>query len=176
MFEDQETPRSKADLLGRIDTAWTSLQQFIDGTDEKLLTEPVDAEGWAVKAHLSHLAAWERAMLFLLQGRPRHEGLGVSEQLYLNDDVDAVNAAIYEQTKDRSLDEAVADLRTTHEQLIWEIEARSDTDLQQPYSYFLPDEPGEESGEPIILRLAGNTYEHYEEHRDWMEAIIAKGA
>ncbi len=174
--QDQDTPRSKADLLGRIDAAWTSLQQFIDGTDVKQLTEPVDAEGWSVKDHLSHLAAWERSMLFLLQGRPRHEGLGVSEQLYLADDVDALNAAIHDQTKGRSLNEAVADLRTTHEQLIGEIEARSDTDLQQPYSYFLPNEPGEESGEPIMLRLAGNTYEHYEEHRDWMEAIVAQGA
>lgn len=175
MSEDQEPPHDKAELLGRIDAAWTSLQQFIDGTDPKWLTEPVDAEGWSVKDHLSHIAAWERSMLFLLQGRPRHEGLGVSEQLYLNEDVDAINAAIYDQTKGRSLDETVAELRTTHGQLIGQIAARSDSELQQPYSYFLPDEPGEESGEPIMLRLAGNTYEHYEEHRAWMEAIVAQG-
>jgi hypothetical protein len=176
MAEDAgQPPRDKADLLARIDASWTALQGFIDGTDPMKLTESRDAEGWSVKDHLSHIAAWERSMLYLLQGRPRHEGLGVDEQLYLDGGFNEINAAIHDQTTDRSLDEALADLRWTHEQLLDQIDRLTDADLRQTYSHFLPDEPGDETGEPILGRLAGNTYEHYDEHRDWMESIATQG-
>jgi hypothetical protein len=173
MAEDGE-PRDKADLLGRIEISWTALQSFIDATDPVKLTESRDAQGWSVKDHLSHIAAWERSMLYLLQGRPRHEGLGVDERLYLEGGFDEINAAIHDQTKGRTFDEALADLRWTHEQLLGQLDRLSDADLRQPYSYFLPAEPGEETGEPIMLWLAGNTYEHYDEHRGWMEPLAVQ--
>lgn len=171
MAEDQG-PRDKADLLARIESSWAALESVIGGADPVKLTESRDAEGWSVTDHLSHIAAWERSMLYLLQGRPRHEGLGVDKQLYLDGGFDEINAAIHDQTKDRSLDDALADLRWTHEQLLSQLDRLSDADLRQTYSHFLPDEPGQETGEPILLRLAGNTYEHYDEHRGWIEALV----
>lgn len=175
MTDETERPvRDKAELLARIEPSWTELQRFIARTEPEKLTEPLDAEGWSVKDHLSHIAAWERSMLYLLQRRPRHEGLGVSEELFLADDLDALNAAIHDQTKDRSLDEALADLRWTHEQFLAEIDRHPDASLQQPYSHFLPHEPGDEKIAPVMGWLAGDTYEHYDEHRGWMEAIAAQ--
>lgn len=47
-------------------------------------------------------------------------------------------------------------------------------DLFRTYSYFQPDEPGEDSGRPIIAWIIGNTYEHYDEHRAWIEELIAR--
>ncbi len=163
-MSDADGPRDKADLLARIDASWTSLQGFIDSTDPESLTAVRDAEGWSVADHLSHIAAWERAMLYLLQGRPRHEGLGVDERIYLDGGFDELNAAIRDQTKDRSLDEALADLRWTHEQFLGQLDRLTDGDLRQPYCHFLPDEPGADTGEPILWRLCGNTAEHFAEH------------
>lgn len=168
-------PRDKADLLAQIEASWTRLQRFVDETDASRLTESRDAHGWSVKDHLIHLAAWERSNLYLLRGQPRHEGLGVDEHLYLHGGIDQINAAISEQTSDRSLDEALADLRGTHEQLLSQLDRLSNADLQRPYSHFLPDEPGSDSGEPILLQVAVGTYDHFEEHRPWMEAIVAEG-
>ena len=48
----------------------------------------------------------------------------------------------------------------------------SDADLRKTYSHYQPDEPGEDSGEPIMRWVAGNTYEHYAEHQEWIEALI----
>jgi hypothetical protein len=174
MAEDgRRPPRNKDELLARIEPSWRELQRFLAETDASTLTESRDAEGWSVQDHLSHIAAWERSVLFLLRGRPRHEGLGVDEDLYLHGGFDEINAAIHEQTKSRSLDETLTDLRWTHEQFLEQLDRLSDAELQQPYAHFLPDEPGEDSGEPVLTKLAGNTYEHYDEHREWMEAIAA---
>lgn len=46
-----------------------------------------------------------------------------------------------------------------------------DADLLKTYSEFQPDQPGEDSGAPIIGWIADNTYEHYAEHQAWVEAL-----
>lgn len=170
----QSEPRDKTELLAQIDASWTTLQRFIDETGSARLTESRDAEGWAAKDHLAHIAAWERSMVFLLEGRPRHEGLGVDERTYLDGDEDTINAEIQRQTSDRALDEVLADLRGTHQQLVGQIAALSNEDLRRTYAHFLPDEPGEEAGAPILDRLVGNTYEHYDTHRGWMETLVSQ--
>ena len=48
----------------------------------------------------------------------------------------------------------------------------SDEDLFKTYSYYQPDEPGDDSGDPILNWIMGNTYEHYAEHQAWIEALL----
>ncbi|GAB4335609.1 MAG: hypothetical protein Kow0010_23150 [Dehalococcoidia bacterium] len=38
---------------------------------------------------------------------------------------------------------------------------------------YLPDEPGEETGAPIVGWIAGNTCAHYEEHLAWISDLVA---
>jgi uncharacterized protein (TIGR03083 family) len=167
----QGPPESKPDLLARIDRAWADLQATIATNSPKQLTLPTDASGWTAKDHLAHLTAWERSMVFLLQHRARHEGLGVSESLYLTGDEDAINASIQEQTRDLPLDQVLAELAATHKELLALVRELPESELRQPYSYFLPDEPGIDSGEPIIWRISGNTDEHFDLHRGYIERI-----
>jgi uncharacterized protein (TIGR03083 family) len=166
-------PRDKTDLLARIERSWAELERTIGRLGDAQLTGPRDGGGWAVKDHLAHLAAWERSMAYLLRGRPRHEGLGVDERTYLEGDEDEINDAIFRLGRDRPLPETLADWRETHRQLLATLAGLGDADLQKTYSDYLPDEPGEETGEPIVGRLAGNTYEHYDQHRGWIEALVA---
>src|SRR5687767_977074 len=109
---------TKAELMSEIESSWSNLNTALDRLREAQLTEPKDDNGWAVKDHLAHLAAWERSMVYMLQGKPRHEGLGVDEELYLNGDDDEINAAIQERTKDMPPAEALAELRNVHNQLM----------------------------------------------------------
>ena len=39
----------------------------------------------------------------------------------------------------------------------------TDANLLKTYSYYQPDEPGEDSGSPIVGWITGNTYYHYDE-------------
>ena len=40
------------------------------------------------------------------------------------------------------------------------------------YAHFLPDEPGEGEGPPIIDKIYGNTTYHYREHLEWMQVQL----
>lgn len=167
------TPRNKTDLEARIDQSWSQLEGAIDGLSEAQLTEPRDKAGWNAKDHLAHVAAWERSMVYLLQGLPRHEGLGVEESVYLDGSEDEINAVIQEASKNLALTEVRAVLRATHEQLRTLVAAMSGEDLRKTYSQFLPNEPGEDDGRPILARISGNTDTHFDTHRGYIEKIVA---
>lgn len=172
MSREAGPPRSKSELEHRLDASWDRLQRRVGEFDAEQLDGPADPAGWTAKDHLAHLAAWERSIVYLLQSRPRHEGLGVEESVYLEGDDDAINAVIQAATRDLPLTDVLAVLRSTHEQLRSLVAGMSDEDLRQPYSHFLPDEPGRDDGEPILGRISGNGDAHFAEHLGYIEVIV----
>lgn len=167
------TPTTKAAYLAELTTAHDELQAALAQWTPQQLTGPTDAAGWTINDHLLNLNAWEHSVVSLLNHQPRHEGLGVPEALYLAHDTDAINAAILKQNHHYSPAEAQALFADTHQQLLNTLTTLTDDDLQQTYTYYLPDEPGDDDGTPILARLRGNTSEHYREHLPWMQAIAA---
>lgn len=167
-------PQSKDDLERRLDQSWSRLERRLEALDARQLTGPTDPAGWTAKDHLAHLAAWERSMVYLLQGRPRHEGLGVDEAVYLDGNDDAINAVIQAATKDLPLADVQAVLRSTHQELRSLVASMGVEDLRQPYSHFLPDEPGEDDGRPIIERISANGDAHVDTHLGYIEVIVAR--
>ncbi len=165
--ESQPLPKDKAELIERIRRSRSALEATIGRLSDAQLVAPRPPDGWAVKDHLLHIAAWERSLEALLQGRPRYAAMNVDEQTYLRSE-DALNALIYRQNKERPLSEALADFEQVHKDLLAVL---TDADLLKTYSDYQPDEPGEDSGAPIIGWIAGNSYEHYAEHQAWVEAL-----
>jgi hypothetical protein len=163
-------PTDLTTLRRQIDAGWLALTTVIDrlSVDQLATTGP---DGWSVADHLAHLTAWERSIVFLLQGRPRHDGLGVPEATY-HAGFDATNAAIQAASHGRPPTTVLAELRATHADLLATLAGLTDVDLRRTYSSFLPDEPGRESGEPIVGWIAGNTYEHYAEHIPWFQRLL----
>lgn len=159
------------ELLARIARSRATLEAAIGRLGEERLNGPTDEQGWTVKDHLTHIAAWERSMAYLLRGQARHEGLGVPEEVYFQDDTDAINAAIHERTADRSTSEALELFQDAHRQLLAALEPLTYEDLLKSYSHYLPNEPGDDDGSPIFERMLGNTEEHYDEHLAWIEAL-----
>lgn len=164
-------PRDKAESLARIAHSRAILEAALGRLSQAQLTGRTDEQGWTVKDHLTHIAAWERSMAYLLRGQPRHEGLGIPEATYLHEDINAINAAIHDQAAGRSLDEAIALFHNAHRQLLATLEPLTYDDLLKPYAHYLPDEPGDDDGHPILERVLGNTEEHYAEHLEWIEAL-----
>ena len=60
----------KAELLQAIERSWASLDDLVAGLREPELTRH-GPDGWSVKDHLAHLAAWNLALVALLEGRDR---------------------------------------------------------------------------------------------------------
>jgi uncharacterized protein (TIGR03083 family) len=160
---------TRTELLDRIRRSWDALQNAILQMSEAQLTTLRSADGWSVQDHLAHLAAWERSTLAILRGEPRHRALGVDAAAYAEEDEDRLNALIYERNRERALADVLADLRDAHAQMLAALDRLSDADLRRPDTDFLPGE----RGEPLLARIAGNTYEHYDEHLPWISSLVA---
>jgi uncharacterized damage-inducible protein DinB len=161
---------SKAGLLRHIAESRARLDDIVSPLSEPELTEPGD-EGWSVKDHLAHLAAWEESLLALLEGRDRDAALGLPPATLEagNRDVDWVNARIFEQNQEKPLDQVLEEYRASHARVLAAIGRLSDADLLRPYSSF---QPGSEDERPVINWINGDTWEHDDEHLGWITAIL----
>ena len=162
----------KASILEAIRRHRAELEATIEPlSNDQLKAAP--AGGWSIHDHLAHITAWERSAVALLQGKPRHEGLGVDGTTYATHDVDAVNHDIFNRNHARPIEDVLADFRQSHEELLAVLAGMTDEDLQKPYSHYLPDEPGEETDTPVLEWVAGNSYHHYVEHLEVIRMLAA---
>jgi len=165
---------TKTELLAENARLWAALNAALERLTETQMTTLKDAQGWTVKDHLAHLAAWENSVIFFLQRKPRHLGLGVDETTYFDEGFNAINDAIYQHNKTLTLAEALALLRSTHQQFLSLLQPLTDADLNRHYRDYLPEEPGEGQGPRVIALLDGNSASHFGEHLEWIEALVKK--
>jgi hypothetical protein len=171
---DANEARSKEELLNDIEQSWSDLETLLGSFTDVQMTEPRDAEGWNVKDHLVHVASWERSVVAMLQNRPRYEGLGIDEELFRRDDVEAINALIQQQRMNEPLADVLSDLRTTHDELMRLLAPLSDDDLLAINHDDQPEDRGERDERPVIAIVYANTAEHFREHGAWIEALVAR--
>ena len=160
-------------VVERIDDRWRELNALVDALGPQGLTigEP---DGWAVKDHLVHIAAWEHSLLALLDRRDRHEAMGVGPEM---NDTDTINAAVWSLHRGKTAQQALDYFRATHELLMKRLRGMNDSDLQLPYNHYQPLEPRDPSDDrPVIDWVAGNTYDHYSEHIAWINQLIESRA
>jgi len=167
----QEPTPTKAELLERIASSRARLEQAIARVPTSQLVRP-GHDGWSAKDHLAHLAAWERSVIPLLQGLPRHRALGVTDAEYRERDTDYLNARIHESHAHWTLAQVLTEFQTVHDDLLDAVARLTDDDLARPYSHFQPNEPGEDSGAPIVNWITGNTCDHFDEHLEWMSEML----
>jgi len=161
-------PQDKNYLLERIQHEWAALMQAIEGLTPEQMSVP-DAGGWAIKDNLAHLTAWEQFMLLhYLQGRPPHEAMQIDAVTMERLDENGINAVLFERNRNRPVADILTDLRHSHEQVVAFLEQMPFSDLMKPR--FL-DDP---QARPLINWVIGNTYEHYQEHRQTIQAIVGQ--
>jgi|GEM_PF-560682 len=162
-------------LNQKIDASWTRLERAIASASADRLVAPL-ADGWTIKDHLVHISAWEKSLIALLEGQDRlaAQGItlaslppGVPDPDAL--DTDALNAIIYRQGEDRSPDQVLGDLRTTHARTLDVLGRLSDRDLLRPYSSY---QPGSTEERAVVEWIEGNTFEHYDEHSEAIEQAL----
>lgn len=152
-----------------------ALMETVRALSDEQIAAPSTSTEWSVKDHLAHLATWLLGMVALLKKENRWEGMGLDpEFVYHTEAVDEINALIYHQHKDQSLPRLLTYFNDVHGQFAHVMRHVHFDDLYQPYSYYQPDEPGEDSGEPIIKWLVSNSYAHYAEHLIWIREMIAE--
>lgn len=157
---------SKEELLRRIEGRWTKLQDLLGALTPAEWEEPL-GDGWPVKVHVDHLAAWERSALAILERGSRAERMGVPNDIWEGHDTDAINEHLANKAMDLPAVMCREQLDDSHEKLVAKLESLSEDDLLKPYSHFQPD--AAEVSNPVLGWVVGNTFGHYDEHIEWLE-------
>ena len=152
--------RTAASVLASFERAFADLDQTVRAATPRELTGIRDPAGWSAKDHVMHVALWEQAMLAKVDGRPRHEALGISPDTDGSSDWDAINAAIFANTRHIPLDDVLKAFRTTHDGTRARLAAIVN---------------GAEAGDVLLAEVPGYT-EHYEQHRGWILDLIRQPA
>src|SRR6266581_4804813 len=119
----------------------------------------------ALKDMLAHIASWHHRLLMWLDAAVRNEEPTISGPDNV-EEMDALNAQFYQKNKSRPLDEVLADFRTSRQQIMDIIQAMPEEDLMSPHRF------DRSKGEPLWHLIAGDTFEHYQEHlaqiQEWL--------
>src|SRR6266545_4811251 len=171
IMTEPTAPKDKAELLERAGREYAALEQTIGQLSEAQMTTPLDGS-WSAKDILAHIAAWQQILLgFHIGGRPFHEAARGIAANYETDDIDTINEALYQRDKNRPLSEVLDAFRRSHQETMTTIEGLSEADLFRAYT-----PPGRDpsDGGQLINWIAGDTYEHYEEHRATIQRLTAQ--
>src|SRR5258706_3915146 len=163
------TPVTTGELLRRMQNGWDEFQAYLKTLTPEQLTLPSDAAGWTAKDHIMHLAVWEDGIEALLGGKSRQARMGVDDATWKSDwqadQYFRINDVIFQQHKNKSLDEVLTAFNSIHERMIKTVGALADADLMCPYNSY---DPQSKSENPVFGSIVGNTFGHYEEHRPWI--------
>ena len=152
-----------------IEAGWARLVALVDGLSPEQL-ELKGNERWAVKDHLVHIATWELSLLGLLNGEDRRTAMGVPDA---GEETDELNEAIWLKHRDETVAESLAFWRTSHDALMARLGELSDADLRHSYNHYQPNDPRDPNDDREVIEwVAGNTYEHYDEHLGWIHQLI----
>jgi len=156
---------TKRELLLTIQRERAAFEAALAGLTPEQMTAPGVMGEWSVKDLLGHVAMWESRLVTILYSIER----GVAPKTLRSSDVDRVNAESYAEQRERPLDRVLSDFHAVHAQLLKRLDALEDRDLSDSKRF-----PWME-GEPLEKLVAGDTFEHYAEHRPAIEAWCKKG-
>ncbi len=153
----------KNTFLAEIERGYTDFTALLSSLSEGQITVTGVNGAWSVKDNIAHITVWHNWVSDLLReikgGEKQQYGVDWSDEA-----VDEVNERVYQENKSLPLAEVLAQFRTSYQQLLGTVQAMSLEELN--ISMPVP------SKALAWQLIAGNTYEHYQEHatiiRDWL--------
>src|SRR5579859_4006328 len=106
------TTISKTQLLAELKNENAYWQALLDDIGEANMTQPEVAGGWSIKDIVAHITGWRRRTVKRFQAALHHEPDVAPPWPEALQDVDEINAWIYEANRDRPLADV---LRDSHE-------------------------------------------------------------
>jgi len=162
-------PISKKQLLAEMQSEQAAWLALLDEIGEENMTQPEVAGGWSIKDIVAHITGWRRRTVLRFRAAldPTVDMTpDYPAELDEDDEVDQINAWIYKANRDRPLADVLNDSREVFQQLVAEVSALSDEQLNDPQRF--PWLEGE--------RLTGAfIFGHFhEEHEPDMRAWLAR--
>src|SRR5256714_3406056 len=105
-------PIDKTSILKEMRTNYVALEEILAHLNRtQYFTEGV-IPGWSIKDILAHIDSWHHRLLKWLEAAVRNEEPAISGPGNV-EEMDKLNAQFYQENKSRSLDEVLADFRTS---------------------------------------------------------------
>ena len=154
----------KQALLDLMNTGYTNFTALLASLSEQQLTTPGVNSAWSVKDNMAHLTAWQKRTLTKIQAV--RDNVDFIDPLPDDATEEGVNEQFYQQNKNRSLADVLAEFHAVYRQLVENVQAMSDEELNSPLSW--------QDNKPIWQSISGNTGEHYDEHRQIIRNWLAR--
>jgi Protein of unknown function (DUF1706) len=159
-----------SELIRLIDDARLEFDSYLASLTPQQMTDLYDHEGWNVKDHITHLTAWEKTVVMVIQGKPRFQFLGADAAHIATKPIDELNAALREHWKNLPLASALELYRGGHQELIASLQTLTDEDLSRPASQFFPQMA--DDTRRVLDVIQNNADGHLAEHLPWIKAIV----
>lgn len=163
-------PKSKQAILELIRDERSRLEAAVGKLSEAQMVAPgLDGER-SVKDILAHISAWELMMVQWLKETyagltPERPAPGMTW-----DDLDQLNERIYLDNQDRSLGEVMARSESAYSHAVQAVQEMTDGDLFDGTRFAW------RNGDPMWHMVAANTWWHYKEHSEQIEAWLIGSA
>lgn len=151
---------SQSDLLQRIQMDRQSLAEIWQPlSDEQMTQRPGPQTDWSVKDLIAHIVWWENFMIWRIEDK-MSGGDGQRSK-----SIDAYNVQIFEENKDRSLSDILNEFDTNLSKVLAFVETLSDEQINDPSVISISDEH-------LLHYLEGDTFGHYDMHRDDLQNFV----
>lgn len=141
-------------LIGRLEGGWKGFQRTFEDLPDGVLLEPGVVEKWSIRDVLGHVTTWEEEALKALPTILQNKPLWRYSTTYGG--IDAFNAMAQERKRNYSLEQVFQELADTHRRLLAFIEGVPDSAFATENRF--------------LRRLRADTYSHYREHADHIQA------
>jgi hypothetical protein len=173
VLREMNVEMSKATLIDNMTGERARWQALLDRVPEDRMTVPAINSGWSIKDTIGHVTYYEGWLLNWLEAAARGQvTVGTLRDLL---DVDARNAIIFRENRDRSLEDVRQESRHVFERLLLLVKLLPEQDLLDPHRFERYITPFWETGRPLWQCIAADSYEHYREHmpaiQAWLESI-----
>lgn len=160
----------KAKLLDLIQAERAFVERTLSLMSREQMVQPMSEGGWSVKDTLAHISAWEQLCLSWIEAAQRGATPEAPAPGFTWDEIDRLNAKIYQDHKDHPLDDVLAYSAQSYRQMRETVEALPEEALFTPkYFAWL------HGDDPLWLYIAHNAHIHYEEHmvtvREWLNRL-----
>lgn len=173
MSVDDKLPKSVDELIQRMEQSRAAFEAAIADLSDAELAAPLTAPDWSVADHMVHIAVWMEGVLEALDGTNRWTAMG-AEGPPGPEGFDALNERLRAPHAAKTPAEARTLLADVHRRTLAKLRTTAIDELMRPYSHFQPDEQRPDSGDPFLNWFVGDTYSHYDEHRDWIVEALNK--
>ena len=159
-----DNPTTKTELIRLVNQEREALETILSRASPSQMTQTGVENNWSIKDILAHIAAWERLMCRWLEAAMH--GL-TPDRPQTDSDIDRINARLYRANRDQPLAEVMAGFRAAYRRALEVIQSVPEEMLFDPHYFEW------RGGSPLWHMVGGNTFWHYRDHRQTIQAWLA---